>query len=452
MEKLLQLINKFSKYLIAAILVIVPLYPKFPFLKIPGTYVAIRFEDLLLLLLATLVFVKIIPNVKEFIQDEIVQAFLIFFGVGLISLFAGSFLTQTVAFNVGIFHLLRRIEYAIPFFAGLTLLNNKNASSNINFYIKTLMTVIVVAFIYGIGQRYWNFPVIVTQNEEYSNGVALFWTPGSHINSTFAGHYDLAAVMVLLIPIFINMFFILKNWLNKILLLTVSGLGLWLLINSISRISQVAYLLALSVSMILIKKYKELALVFIVSAILIGTSSDIDARFGRIFQVIHQKLSTVGVVLADEITLPAKDANNTAPTPTPVPVFEDRSTSIRFNVEWPRAIRAFTKDPLIGTGYSSIGLAADNDYLRLFAEVGTLGFFAFFLIFFRIAKVLGNVFPLYQKLSGVNQAFMAGAMGGLVGTFLSAVFIDLFEASKFAILFWFLIGQAVYLARNYKNV
>src|SRR3990167_10675400 len=53
-----------------------------------------------------------------------------------------------------------------------------------------------------------------------------------------------------------------------------------------------------------------------------------------------------------------------------VPVAEDRSFNIRLKAEWPRAIRAFLKNPVLGTGYSSVGLAVDNDYLRSLAESG----------------------------------------------------------------------------------
>jgi O-antigen ligase len=139
------------------------------------------------------------------------------------------------------------------------------------------------------------------------------------------------------------------------------------------------------------------------------------------------------------------------PTPVPVPVVEDRSTSIRLNVEWPRAIRAFVKDPLIGTGYSSVGLAVDNDYLRLLAEVGMLGFLAFILIMVRIFLTFISAFPLSEKLSGIKLGFVSGVIGGLFGTLLNASFIDVFEASKFAITFWLLMGLAVYVVKDTLN-
>ena len=425
----------FTIFILAAILVIVPLFPKFPFIRIPGSYVAIRFEDAILLVLGIMVAVKAIPKLKEFLTDPIIRALIVFFGIGFASVLSGAFLTQTIDVKIGMLHLLRRIEYVVPFFAALTLLTKEKLGNSLDYFIKLLMAVTIIAFIYGVGQRYFRFPIIITQNEEYSKGVALFWTSGSHVNSTFAGHYDLAAFMVLLLPVFLTLLFLVRDKFSKIFLLLTSVGGLWLLINSVSRISQVSYLFAVAVAFVLVKKYKELAVVLAISIALIALSGDLVARFQRIFEVYAEEpIATI------------------VPTPVPVPVFEDRSTSIRLNVEWPRAIRALTKNPILGTGYSSITLATDNDYLRLLGETGVLGFASFFLIFLRIGQVFLAALPLPNRFSGVALGFMTGIIGGLGGTFLSATFIDLFEASKFATILWFLLGCAVVLAKNNTNV
>ena len=104
----------------------------------------------------------------------------------------------------------------------------------------------------------------------------------------------------------------------------------------------------------------------------------------------------------------------------------------------------------MGTGYSSINLATDNDYLRLLGEIGILGFIGFCLVFYTIIKEILTVFPLPIKTNSTYTAYMSAVVGFLAGTFLSAVFLDVFEASKFAILFWFILGLAVYQVRS-KN-
>ncbi len=453
----------FPKYLLAAVIIIVPLFPKFPLLAVPGTYVAIRFEDLLLFLLGLVTLANILKNLRGFLKDPLVKAFLIFFAIGLISLLSAVFLTKTAGFTVGLFNYLRRAEYLIPFFAVLTLFKPQELKDNLEFYVKILIIVTLIAFVYGLGQRYLAFPIIITQNDQYSKGVALRWTPGSHISSTFAGHYDLAAFMAVVLPIFITLFFFLKDKFSRVTLLLSIGGGLWLLINSLARISQVSYIIAVSVALLLARKFKALAVVFLLSIVLIGTSSGLKERFGRIIEVFYDKIKVVNRVTfdinfeakaADVITVPTAPelrSNLPKPTASPTPIFEDRSTSIRLNVEWPRAIRAFKINPLLGTGYSSISLATDNDFLRMLGEIGFLGFAAFWLIFIRIGRSIYSLILNIKRMSAVEAGFAVGMTGAIIGIFIGAFFIDIFEASKLAIMFWFLVGYAVALSRIYDT-
>jgi len=438
MQKLLKLPETLSKYFVAALLIIIPLYPKFPFLKIPGIYVAIRFEDFLLAIVALITFVRLIPKLKELLKDNLVRSIFIFLLVGLVSLISGAFLTNTITFPIGFLHLFRRIEYFVPFFFILSF-PNLCKKENIEFYVRTIALVITILFVYGLGQRYFSFPVIITQNSEYSKGVALTWTQGSHISSTFAGHYDLAAYLVLILPVFVSLFFVFKGNASKIIMGVTALSGFWLLVNSLSRVSLVSYLVAISISLFLMNKTKAIIGVILISLILSSFSPSLFNRYKRVFDVLYLKFIPKLEVGAQETVLP------------PIPVFEDRSSSIRFNVEWPRAIRALYKNPLLGTGYSSISLATDNDYLRLLGEVGILGFAAFCLILFNIAIVFYKAMPLIDKFAGIELGFIAGIAGGVVGTLINAIFIDVFEASKFAISFWLMIGIAVYLVKNKKN-
>lgn len=423
MQKFLLTLKNLSKYLVAAFLIIIPLYPKFPFLKIPGTYVSIRLEDFLMILLALLVFLKIIPDIKNIAKDKIVRAIFLFLLVGFISLLSAILITKTITPHIGFLHFIRRIEYFVPFFAGYLLFRgDKDRKNVLEFFVKCLMIVIVISFIYGVGQRYLSWPVIITQNEEYSKGIALKWVPGSHISSTFAGHYDLATFLILVLPIVISTFFVFQGRWTKVVLAMTVLCGLWLLTNSVSRISVVSYLISSILALLLIGKYKEIFLVVFISLVFFLTSAPLMGRY-----------LNLGVYAREE---------------TPAPVVEDRSTSIRFNVEWPRALRAFFKNPLLGTGYSSITLATDNDFLRLIGEVGIIGLVTFVLLLGRIFFSFIGAFPLNNNFSGLEMSYLSGIIGAFPGVLLNSLFIDVFEASKFVFIFWFLIGFALFLIRN----
>ena len=429
--------NHLLKYGVAAIILSVLLYPKFPFLRIPGISVSIRLEDLVVF--GVFLFWLITSlNVKTFFKDKINLAILLFFGVGLVSVLAGIFLTDTVEPHIGLLHWGRRVEYLSIFFIGISAVKKKE---DLYFYLKLLLIVVVLAFFYGLGQRYFKIPIITTQNQEYARGIALRWREGAHLVSTFAGHYDLASFLILLFPAIYLFLFSKTDTLRKLIpktniiiirtiLVSVTLMALWLLTQSASRISLVSYLGSSVLALILAGKKKFIPVITLLSFVFASLSMNLVDRY----------LNFVDVYAAGE-ELPLE-------TIAPEPVVEDRSTSIRLNVEWPRAIRALTKNPITGTGYSSITLATDNDYLRMLGETGLLGFGSFWLAFGLIILTIIKKFP---KAEGPETLFIIGVFSAISGVLLNMVFIDLLEASKFAIAFWLILGFVVGLVKDYDK-
>ena len=448
MLKHIRLPDWLFKYSGAALLILVSLYPKFPLISIPGTFVAIRFEDMLLTFIGILVFFAYIPNWRDLFKNKITASIFLFLAAGLISLLSAVLITHTLDPKIGLLHWVRRVEYFIPFFLGMEIIKRK---IKVSFYLKIILIIIFVAFIYGFGQKNFNWPIVITQNEEYSRGVALRYIPGGHINSTFAGHYDLATFFVMILPVIVVSFFMLKGTKTKIVLSAAYFSGMWLLVNTASRISLFSYLLAVLTAILIIRKYKAIIPVILVSLIFVVFSSNLLGRYSRLIEVIKDRYGDVypvatQVYAQEDFSLRRLDKPEATPIPTPP--LEDRSTNIRLNVEWPRALRAFYKNPILGTGYSSITLATDNDYLRALGETGILGIFTFLLIFLRIITRFISRFPLTKYFSGENLVLLAGILGSLPGLFVNAIFIDIFEASKFAIIFWFLMGLSIKLTEK----
>lgn len=442
------------KYAALFLLIFVPLYPKFPLFKVGGTFVSIRLEDLFLAVSAIIVLPLVKRDFNLWRKDKTSISLALYLIIGLISVLSAVFITKTADLQIGVLHLVRRLEYFMPFFIGFYAIARDK--KNLDLFMKVIVFVIFVAFLYGLGQKYLYWPIIITQNQEYSKGVALRYREGSHINSTFAGHYDLASFLVLLMPIVIALLLILKkDGKLKFQLSTVFLGGLWLLVNSASRISFVTYLISTTLTLLIINKKRFIPIIVVISLLFSFSSQNMIARYQRVFDVARNKLllsyQNVLVVNAQDLN-PVK---NIAPSPTPVAVeiLEDRSTNIRLNVEWPRAIRAFLKNPLLGTGFSSITLATDNDYLRALGETGALGFIAFITIIINLVltliKLLGCI---VKKLFTISEtAFVAGIAGSMIGILINAVFIDIFEASKFAIIFWMLMGMLKGLEKNYEK-
>lgn len=126
------------------------------------------------------------------------------------------------------------------------------------------------------------------------------------------------------------------------------------------------------------------------------------------------------------------------------------SACIRFDTLWPRAIRGFLRNPLLGSGYSTLNKSlrdqfteaesTDNDFLRNAGESGILGLVGFFgpiVIFLWFA-----VKNLKQDHDPLATAFILGMMAGSLGLLFNALYIDVFEASKVAFMYWALIGIA----------
>jgi hypothetical protein len=199
--------------------------------------------------------------------------------------------------------------------------------------------------------------------------------------------------------------------------------------------------------------------VFIIALIGVANSPRLAGRFADVFRVLQfqtmqEQIKGVWDTRSQLITTPVFASElvenavsptpslNPTPTPTPEPlraIQQDRSTSIRFDVEWPRALRALNKNPLLGTGYASISLATDNDYLRALGETGVLGFAGWMSIFLALGS---RLIRGLRRTKGLEYHYFAGTTGMVLGFLLIATFIDIFEASKNATLFWMYTGLA----------
>ena len=463
---------------VIALLLFIPIYPKFPTFNVTGTYVAIRAEDFVVVFVLLLWFVNQIHLGFPSLKDRVGKMILLYWLVGFLSLLSALFITKNIVPHIAFLHFLRRIEYMSLFFVALS---SVRSIQNVKSYGLVLFLTTVGIIVYGLGQKFFGWPVVSTMNEEFSKGMILRLTEWARISSTFAGHYDLAAFLVMILSVTVGFFFGIKNKTKKILILLI-GLGsFYLLILTASRVSFVAYLIAIVFVMVGLKKYWWVGPVLALSITGMLLSEDITQRYALTFNIDLSALSSkmpkmrtlkptptpTPLPLPQVTSKPIKVVGGGKARPTPTPTLEatvaaeleewkpttelsvQYSSGIRFNVEWPRSLRAFAKNPLLGTGFSSVTLATDNDYLRLLAETGLLGFMAFFLIFLEIGRrVIG--FVRWAK-PGLEKSLVLGLSGAAIGLLANAVFIDVFESSKIAFIFWLLMGSLVGIMKTAKE-
>lgn len=476
------------KILISFSIFFIPLYPKLPLIDIEYTYIYIRFEDFFIALVYFIFLVQLLRKKVSF-PWRFFLLFLFFWLSVFVSFYLGHFVLKTIPVNyIGLLHSLRRIEYMGIFFVAYASVKTKK---DFLYYLKLFIFVVFLVSVYGIGQKFFGWPAVQTMNPEYARGYLLFLTPEARISSTFSGHYDLASYLIFLMPIILSLFFF-YNHLKYFFVFVFALVGLVL---TASRISYIGYLLTVFPLLLTQKKWR---LTFIVLFLTIGltlANNNLTSRLKRTFQVkrilvdqrtgavyIPQKITTKELP-AGSFYIPLKNQNNISNISKNVNNIEDKylqdykkklilekeiqatksgekidvasleanikpintivsdiSFATRLQVEWPRAINAFKKSPLFGTGPSSITEATDNDYLRWLGETGLLGTILFLAIILKIA------YEIFKKVLTSNfeeKIILKGFLFGLTALMINASYIDVFEASKVAYTFWMITGIVI---------
>lgn len=495
----------------------------------------IRVEDfavvfVLLLWVAMLLFKKVT------LKTPLTLSILLFWIIGAVSTLHGVLLffptLSDVFANVAFLSMLRRIEYLSLFFVAYSGMKDKKFIPHV---VAALAIVLLLVVLYGFGQKFFGFPAYLTMNEEFAKGIPIQLSQLSRVPSTFAGHYDLAAYLVLIIPLLVSMFFGFRNRLTKIFLLIVTSLGFILMLMTVSRVS--FFVLLLSLVMLLIIQGKKLVMIslFILALALLSFSPSLLQRFGNTVSEIDVLVDAkTGAAIGQVKEVPSSYFENKmvlrqftsdeearlASTSAIFPFSEipsratlviepnspngenlpqgtsyinlplspvsktlkmyfyqkldeqkgaesgkayvfigdfvvkkakayDLSFTTRFQGEWPRTLLAFERNIFLGSGFGSVSLAVDNDYLRLLGEVGLLGFMAFISIFITFGIYIKKALPKID--SPVVKSFVVGFMAGTFGLALNAIFIDVFEASKIAFTFWLLMGITLGAVKAYKS-
>lgn len=476
---------------IGFLLFFVPLWPKLPLVDIPHTWVYIRLEDIFLAVLVV-IWVILLLKGKATLATPLTLPIFVYWLIGGLSLVNSLLFLASGIPNffphLAILHWFRRIEYMIVFFIAFSTIKSLK---DIYHYLAILVITVLGVNFYGFGQKILGFPAFLTMNEEFAKGVPLYLPPTARITSTFAGHYDLAAYLVFIIAILGSLVFGVKKIFTKLVLFALAFLSLVLLLLTASRVSFMVYFITICL-MLWWQRAKILIIpVVVLSIILASFVSGAGERFFKTFRVkqvvydvqtgkpiaIVEKIEEGRIVTEEEKT-PAEESLPTGSGFIGIPVKlpeEQTATSVaivkktllatgsgeiatisgkfliqkafvydisfttRFQGEWPRAIAAFKRNPILGSGYSSIALATDNDYLRILGETGIAGLLSFLFLFVTLALFIK--FALSKRtVEPILRGLTIGVAAGLGGLALNAILIDVFEASKVALSLWLMLG------------
>jgi len=383
----------------------------------------------------------------------------------------------------------------IVFFVASSLITSEK---RFYLYLKTYIVTFLLISMYGLVQKFGFLPSIQSMNPAYVDGRLLWLNPDDRINSTFGGHFDLAAYVTFTIPIVLGLYYTkFKKW-----YLLAFFTSLTALLYTAARSSFVAYISAVSFMLLAMRKFKFYAVVLVVTAGLLMVTGDMTKRLLQTFQIktVYTDEQTGETIIGQQITvknLPAgsyeidlpflkkpgstkinekdrkdvarsiaydkamragkvltaeqieDEANLTTKFIKPEQTLLcDISCATRLQVEWPRAILAFKSNPYFGRGPSSITEATDNDYLRWLGEFGLVGTSIFVFILLRLIFITAKFGRRVIEYKTLTFGFICGVLALLI----NALYIDVFEASKVAYNFWLVsglfVGISTYYAKN----
>lgn len=226
------------------LLAFIPLFPKIPLFDVlPGYIVRVRLEDIFILL-AFLYYLSLVWRKKIDWQNQVSPWIFSYLAVASLSIVSAMFLTPTIPLELlhvgkSVLHLFRYTEYFVLFFLMFSAVKKLKDMRVVLF---TLIFTVLAIVIYGYGQKFWYWPVFSTMNREFSKGMVLYLTEHARIQSTFGGHYDLAAYLVIVLPILYLLAIRSQVKKMRLILFGTHLLGLWLLVSSASRTSFIAYI------------------------------------------------------------------------------------------------------------------------------------------------------------------------------------------------------------------
>lgn len=280
------------------LLAFIPLYPKIPLRRLVLDHVSneglrnfllpltgieeyivrVRLEDIFILLTALIWFIWLLRK-KILWKSAMLWMIIAYAVVGFVSTVAAIFVVQSVPLqplHVGktVLHYFRYLEYFSLF---VILYSAVRRRTDLILGVSIFAITVFAISAYGYGQRYFYWPVYSTMNREASKGDAQVLTQYARVQSTFGGHYDMAAYLVVSLPLILALAYKVKQRWFSLALHVTFWVGTWLLLMSASRAPFAAYLvgvaLAIAITTLTQSSWKERFAFGISRSIIFGVMS-----------------------------------------------------------------------------------------------------------------------------------------------------------------------------------
>ena len=415
--------NVFLKYFLALFFIVIGTFPKINFINISGSRTGIRLDDIMFLIYFIIFLYGIYKEgFRKYARlEKITKVFVICIISFLISNILGC-LNNNVSLVISALHLIRKVQYFMLIYAGYDYYKLTSKESLKKLLVFTLM----YHFLYTILEMINVIPDISQLIGRINN---------ERMYSTFSGPYEFAGYLSLILIIFLISFLNKKTKLKKtidLLLIVIIFTGVF---YSESRISLIACIILLSIVVYInlfknkILKISVLFLTVVLFAFAMINPLKIK-QFDRLSKIdITSYKQTTKIAYENTDYNYYKKTGNINYSIKTIKSTSDLSFALRIS-KWTTLIKEAIKVPVFGMGLSLAGEAMDGSFVRLFVETGIVGLLLWCLLLITLLRES-------HKFSKDNFLIVLGLILSLV---IGSTFIDIFEASKVMMPFWFIVG------------
>ena len=417
------------KYLTYLLLLSICIFPKINIISVSGSTAGIRIEDLLIAIFVVLYIVSNTKNGKIKIRSKktynIFKIFAIYIFICIISSVWGIY-KGWIRPVLALLFLIRKIEYFCMIFVGYDYWLRTKDENKIN---KIMDWCVLFHFIISLLQ-------LAGVIGSFNKGEMLSKLTQGRVSSTFNGAYEFSGFLLLFLPFYLYKLINLKENVLKNLIYVL--ITLFCIYISESRTSlAIAFIIILLILLkVASKNTKKILVRFLLSTSIIVLII-VAFNWNKIDLKRFDTVNIKGVKNVFIISWKNKNFErynkygnwfgNVKYSGTEIEkAGMDPSLYTRVS-HWMQMIDGWLKTPIIGLGVSISESAADGNYVRILAESGILGLIAWIYLLLSIRK-------------NINKTQNPEILYSLLSIILGALLIDIFEASKIMMTFWFMIG------------
>jgi hypothetical protein len=418
-----------------AALVILPLYPKIGLVSVSGTYIPVRIDDIVTLVVVaawgwTLVRERRLPRVPPIAPFAL--AWLV---AGLIALGIGAGLLDTIGWGTGALFWAKPIEYLLLGWAAFDLVNRPD---RLRLVLVAVFAAAAVVLAYALLERFgWVAPA-----PNYATDVTA---RRGVLGSTMGDQHQMATYLGIVVLVGISIWNLVDRRLQLVGLVGIV-VAAYVLGHAAGR-SEYFSLMVCALPLALRRSTRVPAAVLVLSLVTVFFLPP----------VVERTLETA-------LLRPDRPATG-QPTPRPAPgsslqpgaspgstlppidvsdrvgdLEADRSLEIRLRERWPMFFRIAMRDPLFGAGPSAATEAADGYYVRSFTEVGLVGTVAFLAL---VGSIVFGLWRVFRRGGPFAGSVALGLIGATAFVALVGLLIDTWVASRVMQLYWPLVGAAL---------